>query len=150
MAATSTPERIGSGRHLLLVVDHRVATVYEFEPPAEVVATVTPYDPRGYLRHLHHIEGHFQSQRAPEDLAYYRAIADAVRGADTLVIFGHGDGHSSAAAIVRQRITEHLSAPAPTVVEARIDAKSLTEPQLLAAERRIFDDIKAQDRGEHS
>jgi hypothetical protein len=104
--------------------------------------------PRGASRHLHHVQGHYQGQRVPEDPAYYRAVAEALRGAHTIVIFGHGDGHSDAARLLRERLSEHLSAPsARFIVEIWVDAKSFTEPQLLAAARQVFEDVELENRG---
>lgn len=134
-AAETEPVR--PGRDLLVVADHHSATVWEFEPPIERVDTVLPFDPRGRLRHLHHAEGHYQGQRAPEDPGYYRAIAEKVRGADTVLVFGHGDGHSAAARLLAERLRGHL-AGTRILAEARVDAKSFTEPELLAAARQLL------------
>jgi len=134
-----------SGLHLLLVVDHHSATIYKFEPGSERVGAVVPYDPEGYLRHLHHVEGHYQGQRAPEDPAYYLAIANALQGAETIVIFGHGDGHSEAAELVCERLRDHLPNPAPRLlVNAHVDAGALTEPQLLAAARHLLQETDSR------
>ncbi|MDQ6614661.1 MAG: hypothetical protein M3083_07935 [Actinomycetota bacterium] len=136
-------DEVDTGRDLLVVVDHRSATVYEFEPPAAEVATVAPYDPQGRLRHLHHVEGNYQGQRTPEVAAYYRAVAEALRGARTIVIFGHGDGHSDAAQLLRGRLVEQMSAPpSRVIIEVRVDVKSFTEAQLLAAARQVVDDAE--------
>jgi hypothetical protein len=145
-SSPATTEELDRGRDLLVVVDHDSATVYEFEPPAEQLATVAPYDPLGRLRHLHHVEGNYQGQRTPEVPAYYRAIAEAVRGARTIVIFGHGDGHSDAARLLRERLTEDL--PAPRVIEVSVDVKAFTEPELLAAARQVFEDAERENRNE--
>lgn len=147
-SALGSDRGAGGGLHLLVVVDHRSATIYEFEPPGERIATVLPYDPRGRLRHLHHIDGNYQGQRTPEDPGYYAAIVEAVRDADTIVIFGHGDGHSDAARLLRDCLSEALPAPTPRmVVEVRIDAKSFTEPQLLVAARRAVE-VEHENSGE--
>jgi hypothetical protein len=134
--ATSDPP---GGSALLVVVNFLEANVYEFEAPGGHVTTIVPYDPRGRLRHISHVEGHYEGQRTPEDPAYYRSIAAALEGAGTVVIFGHGHGHSAGAEPLRERLTEHLSGPAPRIIEDRIDAKSFTEPQLLAAARALVE-----------
>ncbi len=139
---TSPSETAGDtpdGSVLLVVVNYLEATVYEFEAPGGHATTIVPYDPRGRLRHINHIEGHYQGQRTPEDPAYYRSVAAALEGAGTVVIFAHGHGHSDGAEPLRERLTQHLSGPAPRIIEDRIDAKSFTEPQLLAAARALVE-----------
>lgn len=130
------------GRHLLVVIDHHEATIYEFEPPTARLETIKPYDPKGHLRHLRHINGNYQGQRAPEDPAYYRNVVEEVRGADMVVVFGHGDGHSNAADLLLAALEEHLSEPLPTVlIEVRIDAKAFTPAQLLVAARKAVEEL---------
>lgn len=133
------------GRHLLVVTDHHETTIYEFEPPTAKLETIKPYDPHGHLRHLRHINGNYQGQRAPEDPTYYRAIVEELRGADTIVIFGHGDGHSNAADLLVAALQEHLGQPLPTILtEVRIDAKAFTAAQLMAAAKKIVEEIPRQ------
>jgi hypothetical protein len=149
-APPEAPEAAETGRDLLLVVDHHSATIFRFDPPAGEVLTLAPYDPLGRLRHLHHVEGHYQGQRTPEVAAYYRAIADALQGAETVVIVGHGDGHSDAARLVRERLAEHLSAPLPRlIVEVRVDAHAFTEAELLAAARQAWDQFPLPTNAGH-
>lgn len=126
------------GRHLLVVIDHHATTIYEFEPPTAKLEAIKPYDPRGRLRHLRHIKGHYQGQRAPEDPEYYRSIIEEVRGADMIVIFGHGAGHSNAADLLVAALKERLGQPLPAVLaEARIDAKAYTDSQLMLAAQKV-------------
>lgn len=123
---------------LLVVIDHHEAKIYEFQAPAKHLDTITPYDPEGHLRHLHHVNGHFQGQRAPEDHDFYRAVARELRGAKMIVVFGHGDGHSNAADLLVAEIAKQDNDPAPQVLtEVRIDAKAFTERQLLEAARDV-------------
>jgi len=137
------PRKSSVGLHLLLVVDHHSATIYEFEPAGKHLGTIIPYDPEGHMRHLHHMEGHYKGQRVPEEPAYYRAIADALKGADTVVIFGHGDGHSDAAQLVWERITKELQElPLRILIDARVDAKALSEAELLAAARHLVENLE--------
>jgi hypothetical protein len=130
----TTDERSRGGRVLLLVLDRRAAIVYELEPFTEHQATIKVYDPRGRLRHLRHLAGHDQGRRTPEEVTYYQAIARAIEGANTVVIFGHGDGTANAAKTLEDRIRSHLLNANPKLfVEVRLDAGSYTEAQLLAA-----------------
>jgi hypothetical protein len=129
-------------RHLLLVTDHHETTIYEFEPPAATLDTVKPYDPHGHLRHLRHINGNYQGQRAPEDPGYYREIVDEVRGADMIVVFGHGEGHSGAADLLVDTLRRDLGEPLPTILaEARVDAKAFTTGQLMVAAHEVVDKL---------
>lgn len=130
------------GRHLLVVTDHHETTIYEFEPPTAKLENAKPYDPHGHLRHLRHINGNYQGQRAPEDPAYYRTIVQDVRGADMIVIFGHGDGHSNAADLLVAALQEHLEPPLPTILtEVRIDVKAFTTSQLMVAAQKVVEEL---------
>lgn len=135
----------GECRDRLVVVDHHAATIYAFEePPGDELGKVVPYDPRGRLRHLHHVEGHFQGQRAPEEPRYYEEIVDEIKGADRIVLFGHGDGHSDAVRHLEEVMAARLEPPLPQLLaEARVDVGSLTEAQLTAAARQL---LEAQER----
>jgi len=145
-SAPETTESTVSGRHVLVTIDSHGAQIYEFDPPAAQLTTIVSSDPHGRLRHLRHVDVHYQGQRASEDPSYYGAVSEAVRGASTILIFGCGAGHSDAAELFRKRLTEHLAAPYPMVlVQAHIDAQSFTEPQLLVAARQLLDEVENGD-----
>ncbi|MFY2860925.1 hypothetical protein ACOJVU_14415 [Mycobacterium sp. THU-M104] len=130
------------GRHLLVVIDHHESTIYEFEPPTAELETISPYDPHGHLRHLRHIKGNYPGQRAPEDPTYYRAVVEEVRGADMIVIFGHGDGHSNAADLLVAAVQEHLAEPLPKILtDVRIDVKDFTVAQLMVAAQKVVAEL---------
>lgn len=130
-----------AGEHLVAVIDRRRTTIYRFEGPSERVATITPYDPKGHLRHLHYIEGAFEHQREPDETPYFRSVVAALRDADTVVLIGHGDGHSEAVRLIGDRLTAERSTPAPRIIGVRLDTKSYTEPQLLAIARQTYEGI---------
>ena len=55
-----------------------------------------PYDPHGFGRHLRSDTPETDGKRKPERKSYYEAVAATLRGADQILIFGHGTGESSA------------------------------------------------------
>lgn len=127
--------------HLLVVIDHHEAKIYEFEASAHRLDTIRPHDPEGHLRHLHHISGHFQGQRAPEDHSFFHEVAQELHGAKVIVIFGHGEGHADAADLLVAELKKHPGDSAPTILtELHVDVKALTERQLMEAARKLVDE----------
>jgi hypothetical protein len=137
--AVEAGEASASGDTLLVVVDHHSATIYRLEEDRPAATTVRPEDPHNRLHHLHHIEGNYAGQRTPERAEYYREIARAVQDADTVLIFGHGSGHSDAARLAEEQLVAHRSGPTPVfVIDANVDASALTENQLIESARKLL------------
>ena len=93
------PEATAAAAHsgdILVAIDHREARLFHIEGGAE--KTLRPYDPHHFLHHLTHKddENAYRGQRAPEDPAFYQAIAAALGGASRVVVVGHGEGKSNA------------------------------------------------------
>jgi len=121
---------------LLIVTDHYGTRIFDVNVSAADAAAhvIKPYDPHHFLHHLvHKDQSRERGQRAPEEPAYYKQIADAVALGGRLVVVGHGTGKSNAA----HHLTEYLRAHHPEtyqriVREISTDLSSITDPQLLA------------------
>lgn len=127
---------------LLIVVDHHGTKVFHVDVTSGEASehVIKPYDPHHFLYHLKHKDqSRERGQRAPEEPAYYAAIAEAVAAGGRIVVIGHGAGQSNAA----HHLTEYLKSHHPetykrVVDETVCDLSAITTPQLMAMARKAF------------
>lgn len=86
-SAVSAQAIAAEGKHLLVVIDHREASIYQTELHGTVLERITPYDPDGFHRHLHSVDDEANGQRQPELKSFYEAIARSLNGAEKILIF---------------------------------------------------------------
>jgi hypothetical protein len=130
---------VAEGGHLLVVIDHREARIYKAELHGSMPERIMPYDPDGSHRHLHNVDDDANGQRQPEIKAFYEAIAQTLRGAEKILIFGSSTGASSAMAYLLTDLKENHPDLAERVVGAIvIDESHMTEDQLLAEARSFY------------
>jgi len=138
-SAVELPAPAADALHLLVVIDHRVARVYRTELQGTIPQRITPYDPSGSGRHLHHVEDDSNGQRKVERKSFYEAIAKAMRGARQILIFGSGTGASSAMEHLLAELKDNHSDLAGRVVGSMVvNEQHLTENQLLAKAREFY------------
>ncbi|WP_158753213.1 hypothetical protein [Dyella sp. S184] len=119
----------------LVVVDHHEANIYHIgaDPRDVTRQEIKPCDPHHFLHHLaHKDQDRERGQRAPEDPGFYARIASALAIGGSIVVVGHGTGHSNAA----HHLVEHLRACDPdtyarVVREVVADLSSITPAKLL-------------------
>jgi hypothetical protein len=137
------PPRAAKGSHLLVVIDHRQARIYQAELPGSLPERIMPYDPDGSGRHLHYVENDSNGQRRPERKSFYEAVAKTLRGAEQILLFGPGTGASSAMDQLHAELKRHHPELARRVVgTVPIDEKHVTEPELLARARQFYADVR--------
>ncbi|QEL20513.1 NADPH-dependent FMN reductase family protein [Limnoglobus roseus] len=128
-----------AGPHLLVVLDHREARVYQAEVRGTVPERITPFDPHGYGRHLHSAHEWTDGKRPPERKSFYESIAKTLHGAAQVLLFGSGTGRSSAMEHLRAELTSHHADIARTVIgSVVVDAHHMTESELLAKAREFY------------
>jgi hypothetical protein len=133
------PPLAAEGVHLLVVIDHRLARVYQTELHGAIPERIVPYDPHGFGRHLHNVQDDADGQRKPEVKSYYKAVAQALRDADKILVFGSGTGASSAMEQLLSELKHHHHELAERVVgTVALDEQHLTEDQLLARAREVY------------
>ena len=110
----------GTGHFVLYLSNHRT-DVYRATMRGTVPQRLERHDPRGLLRHLH-----------DEDPSYFEQIAEALAGADEVLVIGHATGKSNAADEFVTRLRRHHPETANSVV-GTVEAGDLTPAQLLAA-----------------
>jgi hypothetical protein len=133
------PEAAAKGMHLLVVIDHRQARVYETEVHGSVPQRITPYDPDGFGRHLHYVQDDSNGQRKPELKSFYEAIAKTLKGAEQVLLFGSGTGASSAMEELLAELKHHHGDVAKCIVGSVVlDETHLSDDQLLAKARDFY------------
>ena len=135
----TVPPPAAAASHLLVVIDHLEAKVYRTVLKGAVPEAIVPYDPHGYGRHLHSAHEWTDGKRPPERKSYYEAVAETLRGADQVVLFGSGTGRSSAMEQLYADLKDHHPDLAGKVVgSVVVDASHTTEGQLLARAREFY------------
>jgi hypothetical protein len=125
-----------SAAHLLVVVDHREARVYKTDLRDSEPIRIVAEDPHGFDRELRNDQSDADGKRRPERKSFYKAIAKALRGADTILLFGEGTGESSAMHhLLKELMHSHGDLAKRVVGSLAIDEKHLTEGELLAKAR---------------
>jgi hypothetical protein len=132
-------EKLEATTHLLVVIDHQEAKVYQTEVRGSVPEKIVPFNPHGHGTHLHFASEWTDGKRKPEQKSFYEAIAKTLRGADQILLFGSGTGRSSA----MEQLLADLKSLHPDVAEKvigslTIDAHHTTEDQLLAKARTFY------------
>ncbi len=139
---TAAPEHqtVADGAHLLVIIDHREARIYQTEMHGSVPERIVPYDPDGLRGHLHYVSNEAKGhQRQPELKSFYEAIAQTLRGAEKILIFGSSTGASSAMEHLLVDLNEHHLDIAQKVIGAVIvNQQHMTEDQLLAQARAVY------------
>ena len=145
---SSTEPRLApvEGEHLLVVIDHRLARIYKTDLHGTIPERVVPFDRNGAGRHLHYVEDDATGQRKPEQRSFYEAIAKTLGTAQNILIFGSGTGSSSAMDQLVGELRKHHGHIAKRVVRTIvIDEQHLTEDQLLAKARDLYQQLKIRN-----
>ena len=128
-----------AGTHLLVVLDHREARVYQTETHGAVPQRIRPYDPHGFGRHLRYVQDESNGQRKPERLSFYQAIVKTLQGAAQILLFGRGTGASSAMEQLLAELKQHHFELAKRVIgSVVVDEQHTTRDQLLAMARDFY------------
>lgn len=124
---------------LLVVISQHETLIFRSEEKGAVPERLHPFDPHGTLRQLKHTHGGNAGARAPENLAYYEAIAKVLTGAQEILLMGNGTGASSAMAHLKDFLETHHKETAQNIVGAlTVDLEALTEGQLLHEARTFY------------
>jgi len=138
-SAVPTQATVAEGGHLLVVIDHREARIYSTELHGSVPERITPYDPDGSHRHLHTVEDESNGQRQPELKSFYEAVAQTLRGAEKILMFGSSTGASSAMNYLMDELKHHHPDIARHVIgTVVVNEQHMSEDQLLAQARAFY------------
>jgi hypothetical protein len=128
------------GAHLLVVINHREARVYQAELHGTVPQRIAPFDPGGDSgRHLHYVQDDSNGQRKPERKSFYEAVAKTLQGAEQVLVFGSGTGASSAMEQLLLELKRHHPNVAKHIIgSVVVNEQHLSEDQLLAKAREFY------------
>jgi hypothetical protein len=131
------PEAVGL--HLLVVINHRQASIYRTELQGTVPQRITTYDPTGKGRYLHSVTDDSNGQRNPERKSFYEDISKTLSSAEQILLFGSGTGASSAMEqLLAELKSRHPKIADRVVGSLVVDEQHLTENQLLAKARDFY------------
>ena len=131
---------VAEGGHLLVVIDHREARIYQTEMHGSVPQVIRPYDPDGSHRNLRYVDEEYSSgKRKPELKPFYEAVAKTLSGAEKILIFGSSTGASSAMDYLLAELKKHHPDIAARVIgTVVVNEQHMTEDQLLAQARSFY------------
>lgn len=124
-------------QHMLVVIDHHEARVYDCDHKGEAPEKTTPHDPHHIRWHQTHKASHSKGQRAPDDPTYFKRMVEQMKGADEILLLGHGTGHSSSKLELYKYLSRHHHDIADHIVGVE-SVDHMTEPQLLAYASAYF------------
>ncbi len=129
----------GPDLRLVVVINRKQGLVYRSEDKGSVPEHFEPYDPEGSLNRLIHTDGVDKASRAPENLAYYQAIAATLASAGEVLLVGNGTGSSCSATHFVDFLTSHYPEIASRVVgTVTLDIEALTEDEILQKARAFY------------
>lgn len=125
--------------HYLVVLDHQEARVYATESSGSIGVRFTPVDQQGHTSHVHSAHDYRSHAEVTNHDSYYLAISQSLIDADQILVFGSGEGSSSA----QDKFVKFLKEKQPKIHDAivgihKIDASHMSENELLAKAREIF------------
>jgi hypothetical protein len=141
-SASPVAADVPAGKHVLVVIDHREARIFETEMHGSVPHSVKPFDPmtsEGPERYLHSVDDNSNGQRKPELKTFYEAVARKLQKAGKILLFGCSTGASSA----MDHLIAELKKKHPVIAERVIgtivvDEQHMTDDQLLAEARKFY------------
>ena len=119
--------------------DVRSMLNYSTELHGSVPERITPYDPDGSHRHLHKVDDESNGQRQPELKPFYEAIAQTLKGAKKILIFGSSTGASSAMDYLMGDLKErHPDIARRVIGNVIVNEQHMSEDPLLAQARAFY------------
>lgn len=126
----------GRESQFLVVIDNREALIYSTEAHGAVATRIKPLDDD---RELRYVQKDSNGKLKPEQKHFYSAVIKALGRAGDVLVFGSSTGASSAMVHLMSAMRAEYPDVAKRVVgEVVIDAKHMTEDQLLAEARMFY------------
>ncbi|MDR3691789.1 MAG: hypothetical protein P4L46_20585 [Fimbriimonas sp.] len=120
----------------LLVLDHAEARIYRTESPESKSIHIEPSDPHGWERHVHTHHVYARPSASGLHHEYFEKIANALAGAEEVLVLGDGSGSSRESDEFLQDLLKHDPNLAKRVIGVvKIDLNHMTEGEILAKAR---------------
>lgn len=125
--------------HLLLVIDHRQARLFQTEVRGGIPQQVLPHEPDDHFRPAANSLGFSRGKEKPDQNSFFEPVAKALEPAGQIVVFGTGTGMSSEMDQFVAWLKTHHPLVAERIIGTEvIDEHHLTEGQLLAKAREFY------------
>jgi len=139
LRSVSASGGVEDGLHMLLVIDHKEAKVYQTEMKGSVPETIKPHNSLGHKGHVHSKHDFRDHVEKPNHKEYFEAITSRLKDAEKILIFGDGEGSSNTMDLYVTWLTEHNKPLLRRILAAvKVDQSHMTEGQLLARAREIY------------
>jgi hypothetical protein len=125
--------------NMLVVIDHHRARLFSTEMQGAVPQVIRPYVPEEYFRQAHEDRDYFSGKEKAAPGSFFEPVAQALKSARKVLIFGTGTGTSSEMEQFTGWLKKHHAQLAERIVGTlTIDENHLTEAQLLAKAREFY------------
>ncbi|HEX8311643.1 MAG TPA: hypothetical protein VF614_10020 [Chthoniobacteraceae bacterium] len=122
----------------LLVIDHHEARIFQSPIRGSVPEHILPHEPEDFFRHARNSESFSRGKEKPDPNSFFEPVAQALRGAGKILIFGSGTGMSSEMEQFVAWVQSHHPEIAQRIIGwLAVDESHLTNAQLLAKAREF-------------
>jgi len=124
---------------MLLVIDHGTARLFHLEMRATSPETIRPHKAAEHFRQAHAARDFFSGKEKPAPASFFEPVAEALKDASEILIFGTGTGTSSEMDQFTAWAKQHQPELARRITgTVTVDEHHLTEGQLLAKAREFY------------
>lgn len=135
---TGVPALAGEGPVAcrLVVINHHAARLFDSVAPGTSAREIRPRQSEDSIRHAHRFDGFSRGQEKPAPRSFFGPVAEALRDAPRILVFGGGTGMASEMIQFVAWLGVHFPAIALRIAGTQvIDEHHLTDEQLLATAR---------------
>ena len=134
------PAATQSNGHCLVLINHHQVRIFHSAAPGTAAEPVQqPHEPAEFFRHLAHSKDFARGQEKPDPNSFFPPVANALKEASQILLFGSGTGKSSEMEQFAAWLNTHHPELARRIVGSLIvDEHHLTDDQLLAKAREFY------------
>ncbi len=126
----------GPAAHWLVVISHHEARIFRSDTPGTVAEPIRPHQTDASISHIHGFSGFSRGQEKPEATTFFGPVAEALRDAGQILVFGSGTGTANEMDQFIAWLRDHRPELAARIVGSLIiDEHHLSDAQLLAKAR---------------
>ncbi len=136
---TASPISNGREAHWLLVIDHHEARIFRSEVNGGKPLEIRAYHPEVHFRHTHDSINFSRGKENLNESGFFAPVAEALKDAEQILIFGVGHGMSSAMEQFIAWLEIHHANISRRIVGAQVvDESHLTDSQLFVLGQNFF------------
>jgi len=125
--------------HWLVVIDHHEVRIFRSESHGAIPQQLLPHEPDDFFRHAQDSQSFSLGKEKPEPNSYFEPVAEALKAADKILVFGAGTGMSNEMDQFIGWLRIHHAEIAQRIIgSVVVDLNHLTEAQLLAKAREFY------------